>query len=67
MIVVQKALLQADLRCSKQELIFLNNALNEVCNGLDFDDGEFHTRLGTTKVEGRTLLAQIGNALDAMR
>jgi hypothetical protein len=31
----------ADVRLSRQELVLLNNALNEVCHGIDVP--EFHT------------------------
>ena len=65
--VLHTAHVQADIRFSKSELILLNNALNEVCNGVDFSDSEFHTRLGTTKPEGRALLAQIGGVLEVMK
>jgi hypothetical protein len=42
------------------ELLLLNNALNEVCNGIALDDDEFHTRLGVDRKTGRALLAKLG-------
>jgi hypothetical protein len=36
----------------------INNALNEVCNGIDLE-GEFDTRMGCTVEEARKLLAKI--------
>jgi len=36
----------------------INNALNEVCNGIDLE-GEFDTRMGCTVAEARELLAKI--------
>jgi hypothetical protein len=33
-----------DVRLSWDDLLLVNNALNEVCNGVGFDDGEFQTR-----------------------
>jgi len=48
-----------DVRLNREELMLLNNALNEVCNGVDFGDSEFHTRLGADRSEGLMLLRQI--------
>jgi hypothetical protein len=47
------------LRLSDDELVWLNNALNEVCNGVTIDDSEFSTRLGGSRQELRALLARI--------
>lgn len=49
---------------SHNELILLNNALNEVCNGLDLPD--FATRLGAGKDELEALRRQIDGALVGM-
>jgi len=54
-----------DLRVSEGELVLLNNALNEVCNGVDFCDAEFQTRLGVPREQARILLARIGATLDS--
>ena len=43
---------------SKDELKIVNNALNEVCNGIQLE-GEFDTRMGCTVEEARELLAKI--------
>jgi hypothetical protein len=43
---------------TKDELGIINNALNEVCNGIDLV-GEFDTRMGCTVEEARKLLAKI--------
>jgi hypothetical protein len=51
----------ADIRLSAHELILINNALNEVCNGVDIDDAEFATRLGAEREELRQLLSDIGS------
>jgi len=50
-----------DVRLSGDEVVMLNNALNEVCNGVDdlADDGEFQTRLGFDRDEVRRLLEEI--------
>ena len=43
---------------TSDELGIINNALNEVCNGIDLQ-GEFETRMGCTIDEARQLLARI--------
>ena len=41
---------------TKDELGLVNNALNEVCNGIHLE-GEFDARMGCTIEEARELLA----------
>jgi len=55
---------QALVRFSTGELLILNNALNEVCHGLNIV--EFQTRLGTELGKIRELLSQIGKLIDTM-
>lgn len=55
---------EAIIRFSPDELLLLNNALNEVCNGLDLD--EFSTRMGAELEDVEKLLQQIGEAIDTM-
>ena len=43
------------------ELLLLNNALNEVCNGIAIDDNEFQTRLGVDRKAARRLLTKLGS------
>jgi len=43
---------------TKDELSIINNALNEVCNGIDLER-EFDTRMGCTIEEARAVLAKI--------
>jgi hypothetical protein len=43
---------------TRSELGILNNALNEVCNGVHLE-GEFDTRMGCTVEQARALLAKI--------
>lgn len=40
------------------ELVIINNALNEVCNGLSLE-GQFSTRMGCSVEEARQLLAKL--------
>jgi hypothetical protein len=41
------------------ELMLVNGALNEVCNGVNFSDAEFSTRLGADRAEALRLLERI--------
>jgi hypothetical protein len=43
---------------NSDEIRILNNALNEVCNGISLE-GEFDTRMGCTVEEARHLLAAV--------
>lgn len=45
------------------ELVVINNALNEVCNGLAFDDDEFQTRIGYSRAVARDVLEKVAKAL----
>ncbi len=55
----------AILQLSRPELVILNNALNEICNGLDLGD-EFSMRIGAETIEVEGLLAEIGQAIDIL-
>ncbi len=46
------------IELTNDELQIINNALNEVCNGIDLE-GEFDTRIGCTVDEGRAVLAKV--------
>ena len=54
-----------DVQLSPDELMIINNALNEVCNGLDMP--EFATRVGAELEEAKTLLQQVHNVCDKIR
>jgi hypothetical protein len=43
---------------TRDELDIINNALNEVCNGIDLE-GEFETRMGCTVEQARAVLAKV--------
>ncbi|HWW96882.1 MAG TPA: hypothetical protein VNY74_04265 [Edaphobacter sp.] len=43
---------------NSDEIRILNNAINEVCNGISLE-GEFDTRMGCTVEEARSLLAEV--------
>ena len=46
------------VQLSRDELVMVNNALNEVCNGVNIDDVEFVTRLAFDRATVRALLSQ---------
>ena len=52
---------QADVRLTLAELLIVNNALNEVCHGIDLPD--FDTRMGTSLENAKALLKQVGAAI----
>lgn len=62
--VISVAGKQAQLTLGENELLILNSALNEICNGISVP--EFETRIGASKEEACTLLSQIGCILDNM-
>ena len=45
------------VRLSKDEVIILNNALNEICNGIAIS--EFHTRIGYEREEVEKLFNEL--------
>ena len=51
----------AELRLTRDELLIINNALNEICHGIDVP--EFATRIGAEPAEAKRLLAEIGALL----
>lgn len=52
------------LNFSRQEMVILNNALNEILNGPDaIPESEFHTRVGVQRSEAVELFREIHEAL----
>lgn len=49
---------------TRDELVVINNALNEICNGLAFGDDEFQTRIGCSRALAHKVLAKVGKALE---
>lgn len=48
---------------TREELIVINNALNEVCNGSLLDDAEFQTRVGYSREAAHKVLEKVAKAL----
>jgi len=51
-----------DIDLTRDEISIINNALNEVCNGVHLE-GEFSTRMGCSLEEARALLAKINRLI----
>ncbi len=49
---------------TREELRLINNALNEVCNGIAIEEWEFATRLGVGLDEARAVLEHVRDVLD---
>ena len=49
---------------TRDELMVINNALNEVCNGLPIGDEEFQTRIGYTRELAHKVLGKVAKALE---
>ena len=56
---------QVTLQLSINELSMLNNALNEVCHGIDIP--EFSTRMGATMNEAKMLLTEINDIIKNLK
>lgn len=63
--IVSYARSSVEIALTTTELVTINNALNEVCNGvheLD-DDSEFATRLGVSRSDALSLLAAVSGLI----
>jgi hypothetical protein len=56
----------ASIEFSTSELITINNALNEVCHGIDLG-GEFETRMGCTKEGAEHLLDEVDELINSIK
>ena len=56
---------RSQISASREEISILNNALNEVCNGIDLF--EFETRMGADLERVSALLEEIHVILNRMR
>jgi hypothetical protein len=54
--VIESKQTHVTLEMSRHELATLNNALNEVANGVRIDDREFETRMGSDRAAAQALL-----------
>jgi len=51
------------VKLSEDELVIINNAINEVCNGVRIPDWEFSTRIGYDRAEALALLSKLSRLL----
>jgi hypothetical protein len=51
------------VRLSREEMLILHNALNEVVNGIRIEDWEFQTRMGVEREEAAWLLHEVQELL----
>lgn len=58
---------EIEVRLSRSEARMINNALNEVANGIHFSDSDLLTRTGFSRDETRALLAAVARALGRPR
>jgi hypothetical protein len=59
--VLQQSPSESSVALSIDELMIINNALNEILNGVEIPG--FHSRIGATREEVALLLQQIGKLL----
>ncbi|MEV0582656.1 hypothetical protein [Nonomuraea sp. NPDC050310] len=52
---------------SPDDALAINNALNEVCNGIHLDEWDFHTRMGVERDHARAVLRVINDSLNQMK
>jgi hypothetical protein len=55
----------APLVFTRDELVVINNALNELCHGLPFSDEELQTRIGFPRDFARKVLQKVADALES--
>jgi hypothetical protein len=53
----------APLNLTREELVIINNALNEVVNGISLDDDEFQTRLGYSRAKAENVRKKVAKSL----
>jgi hypothetical protein len=58
--------METEVHLTREELITINNALNEICNIDHIADWEFQTRMGVDRLEARQVLAKINHIIDRM-
>jgi len=50
---------QKNVLLTREEIRIIHQALNEVCNGIHFEDSEFETRMGTERQTARLLMDKL--------
>ncbi len=57
--VIKKENESATVELTDEELMIFNNALNEICNGIDIPKSEFIARIGVEESKAKELLKTI--------
>jgi hypothetical protein len=50
---------------TRDELVIINNALNEVCHAQNFSEDEFQARIGYSRAKAQEVLKKIAKVLEA--
>ncbi len=61
--LIDKSRASATITLSRDELLIVNAALNEICHGIDVF--EFETRIGANRERVHELLKQVASLVDA--
>ena len=64
MLVINAHENKAQVELSYEQMLVLNNALNEICNGLDIE--EFQTRIGVGREYASGLLSEVRDVIKRM-
>jgi hypothetical protein len=62
--IVDTNIERSQISVSREEVLIMNAALNEICNGITLP--EFETRIGSDRKRVTALLKEIGALIDAM-
>ena len=49
---------------TREELVVINNALNEICHAQNFSDDEFQTRIGYSRAKAQEVMKKVAKALE---
>jgi hypothetical protein len=58
---------QVDIRISLEELILLRNALDEICNTMQFSEVDFQVILDSNRAQAEDLLLRLNAALERLK
>ncbi|HEX8399274.1 MAG TPA: hypothetical protein VF644_17700 [Pyrinomonadaceae bacterium] len=50
---------QLNISLTKEEIRIIHQTLNEVCNGIHFEESEFETRIGTDRDSARKMMSKL--------
>jgi hypothetical protein len=50
---------EINVSLTKEEIRIIHQSLNEICNGIHFEDSEFETRVGTDRYTAIALMKKL--------